>query len=300
MGSFQNDDKCSNPGGEQDRAICLERDYRAADAELNRAYEALQERISETERKSLTRAERAWLKRRDAQCEVETSVGVETGQFPHSEAVRGCYLDMTETRTQALKAQPRPRDITNYKPAEMDDPVCKVADTVSGGYETKDLPAPFKEFVPFIPADERLDGLTCMAVSDLPGTRFVMLTRVWPYSVGSVFILARERDNSLRLDAANHSAVRNGGGYVQSSRPGFFTVDSGWGDGTEVTDYKFSFRYSPGTETWVLDSVVRRDTVVDRDPIHQTSKEQIQSDRWTATDFGYLTFSEFDGAKYEL
>jgi uncharacterized protein YecT (DUF1311 family) len=244
----QNHDKCSNPGGEQDRAICLERDYQAADAELNRAYEALQERISETERKSLTRAERAWLKRRDAQCEVETSVGVETGQFPHSEAVRGCYLDMTETRTQALKAQ----------------------------------------------------RFTCMAVSDLPGTRFVMLTRVWPYSVGSVFILARERDNSLRLDAANHSAVRNGGGYVQSSRPGFFTVDSGWGDGTEVTDYKFSFRYSPGTETWVLDSVVRRDTVVDRDPIHQTSKEQIQSDRWTATDFGYLTFSEFDGAKYEL
>jgi uncharacterized protein YecT (DUF1311 family) len=112
----QNHDKCSNPGGEQDRAICLERDYQAADAELNRAYEALQERISETERKSLTRAERAWIKRRDAQCEVETSVGVETGQFPHSEAVRGCCLDMTETRT----------------------------DTVSGGYETQDLPHPSK------------------------------------------------------------------------------------------------------------------------------------------------------------
>jgi uncharacterized protein YecT (DUF1311 family) len=294
-------ENCSNPNDEQDRLTCLERDYQATDSELNRAYKALQERISEAERKKLTQEERAWIKQRDRQCEANSSAG-DGHQFRENEQLRSCLQDLTETRALTLKARHPPRgpyEYYDYKPADINDPICRIAEDVGGAYETKDLPPAFKAFVPFIPADERLQGLVCVTVPDRPGALFVMLTQA-PMNTGSAFILARDLDDTLRLLLVNHTVVREGAGYVSSAKPGFFTVQSGWGDGTGNTQYDFSFRYSSGTETWLLDSVRTSRTSVDNDLMRNTSKEYTKTDRWSATNFGYVTFNEFDGAKYEF
>jgi hypothetical protein len=194
-----------------------------------------------------------------------------------------------------------------YKPAEMD-PACK-GGSPAGQHETKDLPAQFKEFVPFIHADERLLTVACMTAPDRAGMRFLTATKA-PTKMGSVSILVRQPDNSLRLEAVNHTVVQvNGyegsgasGGFERmgSSRPGLFTIDISGGDSVQRTDYEFQFRYSPAEKTWLLYSVVTKVFTRDIDLEHRKEKDDITTEKQTAKDFGHVTFSEFDGAKFGL
>ena len=196
---------------------------------------------------------------------------------------------------------------SGYKPMDMN-PACKYG-RPAGAYETKDLPAQFKEFVPFIKANERLWQVACMTVPGRQGVQYLLATKA-TMKVGSVSILIRDSNKSLRLEAVNHSVVQiegvegsgasGGFGYIRSSRPGFFTIQNSFGDSVKRTDYEFNFEYSPVSNIWLLDSVVTQ--VFTRDIDLKTEKEtdDTRAEKQTAKDFGRVTFSEFAGTKYGI
>lgn len=193
---------------------------------------------------------------------------------------------------------------SEYKPTEMD-PACKAAPP-AGQYESKDLPGDFRKFVPFIQADERLLMVACMTVPDQQGMRFLIASKA-KLKVGSVSVLVRERDNSLRLEAVNHTVVQieqsgASGRFerVVSNQSGIFTINNSFGDSVQITQYEFNFQYSPAAKTWLLDSVVTQIFTRDIDLEHEKEKDDTTIVKQTAKDFGRVTFSEFNGNKYGI
>lgn len=64
---------------------CAAADFRAADAQLNTAYQAITRRLTDTPaRRSLVEAQRAWIRFRDAECEFDTKSS-EGGSIPFVE-----------------------------------------------------------------------------------------------------------------------------------------------------------------------------------------------------------------------
>jgi probable HAF family extracellular repeat protein len=102
---------CSD-GGEQEMVACVVAEYKAADLELNRLYKQVKDQISTEEQKSLIVAQRAWIKRRDAQCasemgpsdgDADTQLG--TSSLLYSGQMNNCLARLTLARIKALKAQ---------------------------------------------------------------------------------------------------------------------------------------------------------------------------------------------------
>lgn len=185
------------------------------------------------------------------------------------------------------------------------DPVCKTSAELGEGpggkLETKALPSQFKEFLPFIHSDERLLMVACMTVPERPGIRYLMATKA-PRKVGSVSILDREPDGSLRLEAVNHTVVQidgdEGSGEagrfhsVWSTLPGVFLISNSSGDRCNYTERYFEFLYSPATNSWLLNSTMTNHAGDDAKGNGSTTR--------TADDFGQITFTQFDGRKYGI
>lgn len=93
---------CRDPKTQLEMNECAWRDYRAADAELNRVYARLVARLDSVGRVRLRAAQRAWLPFRDAQCVFEAS-GYEGGSL-HSFLQGGCLAHLTRERTKQLEA----------------------------------------------------------------------------------------------------------------------------------------------------------------------------------------------------
>jgi uncharacterized protein YecT (DUF1311 family) len=93
---------CADAVTQADMNMCAADDFRAADADLNRAYQALRSRLSgEGAREALLTAQRAWLALRDAECEFSTSAA--RGGSVHAMLVRQCLAEQTRSRTERLK-----------------------------------------------------------------------------------------------------------------------------------------------------------------------------------------------------
>lgn len=91
---------CANPQTTSEISICAEREYRAADQKLNQVYRQLQSRLSRKQQQSMTTAQLAWIKFRDANCDYQR--GQFAGGSLASSVNTSCLTGMTQQRTQEL------------------------------------------------------------------------------------------------------------------------------------------------------------------------------------------------------
>ena len=92
-------------GVQSDLNACANASYRAADADLNRAYQRLIGPLSGAERTRLVEAQRAWLRYRDLECDSAT-MDSEGGSI-RPMLVLGCMEHLTRQRTEELQARQR-------------------------------------------------------------------------------------------------------------------------------------------------------------------------------------------------
>ncbi|MGO9265059.1 MAG: hypothetical protein ACLQBA_09260 [Candidatus Binataceae bacterium] len=177
---------------------------------------------------------------------------------------------------------------------------CKAYQLYGSMVEPKDVPAEFAAFVPFIPNGQDLIDLLCGDIKGDGSTTYLLVTRA-PGDIGSLSLLTRESDGSLKLEASNNTVIQSSeltgsaGGYrgVDIIRNGF-TIRNSFGGGGIGEAYSFTFKYSRIHKTWMLESVEVADyDSVDRPPINTTKK-------WTKAQFGHVTFSDFDGKAYGI
>ena len=105
---------CKDPVTQQDMNICSARDFRAADALMNREYEVVVARMKKMDQtldrtidsrpgyyQALLDSQRAWLKFRDSYCVVE-GYYVRGGSMEPM-VVSSCYEELTKQRTEQLR-----------------------------------------------------------------------------------------------------------------------------------------------------------------------------------------------------
>ena len=102
-------DPCANPQTQAEMNICAGKDYKAADAALNRVYNQLTSKLEGAERAKLKDAESAWLKYRDADCDYEASF-FEGGTIQPM-ILSSCFARVTKARTAELREQIKDRDL---------------------------------------------------------------------------------------------------------------------------------------------------------------------------------------------
>jgi uncharacterized protein YecT (DUF1311 family) len=109
--AFGQEVDCNNQLAQQDMNFCAEKDFEAADAELNAVWKEarqvakdLDAELSEDLKgadKALLAAQRAWIGYRDGQCEL---AGFEArGGSMEPMLVSGCKATLTQARTKELK-----------------------------------------------------------------------------------------------------------------------------------------------------------------------------------------------------
>ena len=99
---YTDDIDCTNPMTQRDMNICANRDYAAADAELNAAYRAAMARLDDGGKTRLRDSERGWIARRDRECEAATADTV--GGSIHPLDLAGCLTEKTRARTRELQS----------------------------------------------------------------------------------------------------------------------------------------------------------------------------------------------------
>lgn len=102
---------CQNQITQFDMNVCSQRDYEAADVELNAQWKLTRKAMVDTDaslsdnlkgaEKALIAAQRAWIAYRDTQCEL---AGFDArGGSMEPMLVSGCMAEMTRARTEELK-----------------------------------------------------------------------------------------------------------------------------------------------------------------------------------------------------
>jgi uncharacterized protein YecT (DUF1311 family) len=94
-------DPCPNATTQFDMNECAGREYKKADAELNKVYQQLLRSSEPEEQPKLKAAQLAWLKFRDAQCDYESALNVGGTMYPM--VVDYCLADVTQARTKQLR-----------------------------------------------------------------------------------------------------------------------------------------------------------------------------------------------------
>lgn len=95
---------CSRAEAQTELTLCAIQSRDAADAELQRTYERVMEKIDSRRAKALLRrAQKAWVAYRDSECEFESS-GSQGGSI-HPMQVAACQNAMIHARTMQLEHQ---------------------------------------------------------------------------------------------------------------------------------------------------------------------------------------------------
>jgi uncharacterized protein YecT (DUF1311 family) len=94
-------DECANPMDQSTMNICADRDYRAADAVLNKTYRQALDKLDEDGRALLKESERAWIAFRDAECRYEAAPNQGGSIYPL--IYSGCLTRLTKVRIAELK-----------------------------------------------------------------------------------------------------------------------------------------------------------------------------------------------------
>ena len=94
---------CEGHGSQAEASGCARREFQAADAELNKAYNRLAGILDAEEKALLKTSELAWLKYRDSNCTFESSQYAGGTMRPMIESF--CLARVTRARTAELKEQ---------------------------------------------------------------------------------------------------------------------------------------------------------------------------------------------------
>ncbi len=98
---------CANAQTQAEMNICAGKEYKTADANLNRVYQQLVAMLGADEKVQLKDAQTAWIKFRDLHCEF---VGDQYKGGSIRPMIYGlCLADVTRNRTTELKAQIKDR-----------------------------------------------------------------------------------------------------------------------------------------------------------------------------------------------
>lgn len=94
---------CEERGSQAEASGCAHREFKAADAELNRAYNRLAGILDAKEKALLKSSELAWIRYRDSNCAFESSQYAGGTMRPMIESF--CLTRVTRARTAELKEQ---------------------------------------------------------------------------------------------------------------------------------------------------------------------------------------------------
>jgi uncharacterized protein YecT (DUF1311 family) len=94
---------CSEAGTQVEMNDCAGREYKAADAALNRVYQQLVAKLEAEEKTELKAAQTAWIKYRDTNCEFVADQYKGGTIRPMIYAL--CLADVTRNRSAELKTQ---------------------------------------------------------------------------------------------------------------------------------------------------------------------------------------------------
>ena len=94
---------CEGRGSQAEASGCARREFQAADAELNRAYNRLDGILDAAEKALLKQSELAWIKYRDTTCAFESSQYAGGTMRPMIESY--CLARVTKARTTELREQ---------------------------------------------------------------------------------------------------------------------------------------------------------------------------------------------------
>ncbi len=94
---------CEGYGSQAEATGCAHREYQAADAELNKVYKQLVSKLDAGQQEFLKKAETAWIKYRDADCEYEDSFYAGGTMRPMINYF--CMARVTRARTAELRLQ---------------------------------------------------------------------------------------------------------------------------------------------------------------------------------------------------
>ena len=98
---------CSDANTQAEMNICAGKEYKTADASLNRVYQQLVAMLDTAEKDQLKEAQTAWIKYRDANCDF---VGDQYKGGSIRPMIYGlCLADVTRNRTTELRAQIKDR-----------------------------------------------------------------------------------------------------------------------------------------------------------------------------------------------
>ncbi len=101
---------CEGYGSQAEASGCAHREYLAADAELNKAYNRLAGLLEAEEKALLKESELAWIKYRDSTCAFESSQYAGGTMRPMIESF--CLARVTRART-ASEGSPRRRSLSS-------------------------------------------------------------------------------------------------------------------------------------------------------------------------------------------
>ena len=99
---------CADAQTQAEMNMCWGKEYKAADTSLNEAYRRFAAKLDDEEKAQLKNAQLAWLKYRDANCDVVADQYKGGTMRPMIAAI--CLADVTNNRTIELKAQMKERD----------------------------------------------------------------------------------------------------------------------------------------------------------------------------------------------
>lgn len=92
---------CTDPMDQSTMNICADKDYRAADAVLNKVYKRAMAAQDDTGRDLLRASERVWIAYRDAECKFEAAPNEGGSIYPMVYA--GCLTRLTKARIADLR-----------------------------------------------------------------------------------------------------------------------------------------------------------------------------------------------------
>jgi uncharacterized protein YecT (DUF1311 family) len=102
-------DPCADAQSQAEMNMCWGKEYKAADAKLNKAYQDFMSKLDESEKVQLKNAQLAWLKYRDTNCEFVADQYKGGTMRPMIAAM--CLADVTNARVNELKSQIKDREL---------------------------------------------------------------------------------------------------------------------------------------------------------------------------------------------
>jgi hypothetical protein len=271
-----------------ENTICAHSDLSELDSQLGSAYAVAKATVEGDAKDALLKAQKTWLATRNLcsspQC-LHAAYAARIAELSAATYMRGIDFELR------LKAGPH-----GWEPQCLEIPL-----TIFGSthVEPKELPQAFAEFIPFVPSGSKVLDLLCADIKGDGAITYLLVTRK-PYgSPGTLTLLSRARDRSLRLEAENKSIIQTdlageSGGYegIVIHQKGF-TVQNSVGSAAGRGSFRSTFRYSTTARTWMLEGI-------DIDSFDRTDVPPHSHQRLTTARLGHVTFGAFDATPYGI